>query len=92
MFAAANTTLIQLFATYTFENIGNLKGHSGKVRRRGGGVGMTHFFKKSCPTPLSLRSAVCCGVQMTAILFLAGWRGQYTTGTSRTSSGKESVS
>eukprot|EP00731_Ephydatia_muelleri_P018745 Em0011g785a len=32
MFAAANTTLIQLFATYTFENIGNLKGHNGKIR------------------------------------------------------------
>lgn len=31
MFAAANTNLIQLFSTYTFENIGNLKGHNGKV-------------------------------------------------------------
>lgn len=32
MFAAANTNLIQVFSTYTFENIGNLKGHNGKVR------------------------------------------------------------
>ena len=32
MFAAANTNLIQLFSTYTFENVGNLKGHNGKVR------------------------------------------------------------
>ena len=32
MFAAANTNLIQLFSTFTFENIGNLKGHNGKVR------------------------------------------------------------
>ncbi len=31
MFAAANTNLIQLFSTYSFENIGNLKGHNGKV-------------------------------------------------------------
>lgn len=31
MFAAANTNLIQLFSTFTFENIGNLKGHNGKV-------------------------------------------------------------
>lgn len=33
MFAAANTNLIQLFSTFTFENIGNLKGHNGKVAR-----------------------------------------------------------
>ena len=31
MFAAANTNLIQLFSTFTFENIGNLKGHNGKA-------------------------------------------------------------
>ncbi len=31
MFAAANTNLIQLFYTYTFENFNNLKGHNGKV-------------------------------------------------------------
>lgn len=32
-FAAANGNLIQIFSTYTFENIGNLRGHSGKVLR-----------------------------------------------------------
>lgn len=32
LFAAVSTNLIQLFATYTFDNIGNLKGHNGKVR------------------------------------------------------------
>ena len=32
MFAAANTNLIQVFSTYSFENIGNLKGHNGKVQ------------------------------------------------------------
>ena len=31
LFAAVSTNLIQLFATYTFDNIGNLKGHNGKV-------------------------------------------------------------
>lgn len=31
MFAAVSTNLIQLFSTYTFDNIGNLKGHNGKV-------------------------------------------------------------
>ena len=31
LFAAANSNLIQVYGTYTFENVGNLKGHSGKV-------------------------------------------------------------
>ena len=31
LFAAANTNLIQLFSTFSFENTGNLKGHNGKV-------------------------------------------------------------
>lgn len=31
-FAAVHGNLIQIFSTYTFENIGNLRGHSGKVR------------------------------------------------------------
>lgn len=30
-FAAANGNIIQIFSTYTFENIANLRGHSGKV-------------------------------------------------------------
>ena len=32
MFAAVHGNVIQLYATYTFENVGNLKGHNGKVR------------------------------------------------------------
>jgi WD40 repeat protein len=32
LLAAANSNLIQIYGTYTFENVGNLKGHSGKVR------------------------------------------------------------
>ena len=31
MFAAANTNLIQLFSTYTFENTENLKEHNGST-------------------------------------------------------------
>ena len=31
LFAAANSNLIQIYSTYSFENVGNLKGHSGKV-------------------------------------------------------------
>lgn len=31
-FAAVHGNLIQIFSTYTFENTGNLRGHSGKVR------------------------------------------------------------
>ena len=36
LFAAANSNLIQVYGTYTFENVGNLKGHSGKVCVGGG--------------------------------------------------------
>ena len=50
MFAAANTTLIQLFATYTFENIGNLKGHNGKVRERESEGGSSIFIPDTTPT------------------------------------------
>ncbi|KAL5255192.1 hypothetical protein ACHWQZ_G014581 [Mnemiopsis leidyi] len=32
LFAAVHGNVIQLYATYTFENVGNLKGHNGKVR------------------------------------------------------------
>lgn len=32
LFAAANTNLIQLFSTFSYENTNNLKGHNGKVR------------------------------------------------------------
>ncbi|KAJ3085124.1 Cilia- and flagella-associated protein 57 [Quaeritorhiza haematococci] len=32
IFAAVHGNMIQLFSTWTFENIGNLKGHNGKVR------------------------------------------------------------
>jgi WD40 repeat protein len=32
LFAAANTNLIQIFSTFSFENTANLKGHNGKVR------------------------------------------------------------
>ena len=101
MFAAANTTLIQLFATYTFENIGNLKGHNGKVREKEENRAEEWWSHISIPdtTPTIFhlafvppRSAVCCGILMTAILFLVGWMGQYTIGTSRMSRGKESVS
>lgn len=30
-FAAANQSVVQIFNTYTFENMGNLRGHNGKV-------------------------------------------------------------
>ena len=32
LFAAANSTFIQLYSTYTCESIGTLRGHNGKVR------------------------------------------------------------
>ena len=32
LFAAVHGNVIQLYATYTFDNVGNLKGHNGKVR------------------------------------------------------------
>lgn len=33
-FAAVNGTTISIYNTYTCENVGNLRGHNGKVRRR----------------------------------------------------------
>jgi hypothetical protein len=32
MFAAANGTTVQVYTSYTCENIGTLRGHNGKVR------------------------------------------------------------
>jgi WD40 repeat protein len=32
MFAAVNGNTVNIFATYTCENLGNLRGHNGKVR------------------------------------------------------------
>ena len=34
MFAAVNGNIIHIYSTTTFENVLNLKGHNGKVRRQ----------------------------------------------------------
>ncbi len=38
-FAAVNGTTISIYNTYTCENVGNLRGHNGKVRSAGGQKG-----------------------------------------------------
>ncbi len=39
-FAAVNGTTISIYNTYTCDNVGNLRGHNGKVRGVGVGVGV----------------------------------------------------
>lgn len=34
LFAAVHSNTVQIYSTYTSENVGNLRGHNGKVRGR----------------------------------------------------------
>ena len=43
MFAAVNGNTVNIFATYTCENLGNLRGHNGKVLARQSSLSHTHM-------------------------------------------------
>ena len=53
LFAAANSNLIQVYGTFSFENVGNLKGHSGKVRTNVYCYCIILYIKCFCPQSVS---------------------------------------